>query len=104
MTEGGDEAPAPLLQALSFSVRQLDDHDLHLVIVISPVEEGDAGVAAQAWALLGVLDLSQQLHNLLCGGVLRGGSQAWQGLSLSRLHVVGKAHLVEIFGEREAGL
>lgn len=98
----GAEPPAPFLQILLVGDRCLDHHDLHLVIVISPVEEGDAGVVAQAWAFLGLLDLTQQLHDLLCGGVFRG-TVAHQGLSVGRCHtiIVGQAHLSKIFGGRE---
>lgn len=46
--------------------------------------------------VLGVLDLTQQPYDLLCGGILR------QGLSLGRLPVVGEAHLPEVFGKRKA--
>lgn len=53
MTRSGGDGPV-----LSASVELLDHHDLHLVVVIGSVEERDAGVVAQAWALLGVLDLS----------------------------------------------
>lgn len=91
---GGGKAPGPMsIVSLPASVRPLDHHDLHFVVVIRSVEEGDARVAAQAWVLLGVLDLTQQLHDLLCGGVLRGGL-AWQG-PLGGLHIVGEAYLLE---------
>lgn len=94
----GAKPPAPCLWSLPAGVRPLDHHDLHFVIVVSSVEEGDARVAAQAWVLLGVLDLTQQLHDLLRGGVFRGGL-ALQG-PLRGLHIVGEAHLLETFGER----
>lgn len=58
-------------------------------IVISQVEEGDIGFVVQAWAVLWVLDLSLQLHHLLCCGVLKGGREA---------------DLIEIFGEGQARL
>lgn len=61
---------AALGEALATSL--LYNHDFHLVVLISTVEKGDARVATQAWALLGVLDLTQQLHDLLCSGVLMG--------------------------------
>lgn len=89
--------PASLLQTLAISL--LDNHDLHFIILISPVEEGDAGVVAQACILLGVLDFTQQLHDLLCSVVL--GGQNHPSLSLHSLNVVSKAHLSKVFGERK---
>lgn len=48
--------------------------DLDLVLLVGPVEEGDAGVLAQEGGrpgdALGVLDLLQQLHDLLRRAVL----------------------------------
>ena len=95
----GGKAPGPKsVVSLPASVRPLDHHDLHFVVVIRLVEEGDGSVAAQAWVLPGVLDLTLQLHDLLRGGVLRGGL-AWQG-PLGGLHIVGEAYLLETFGKR----
>lgn len=49
----------------------LNYHDLDLIVLISTVEEGNAGVFQQgAQPLLRVLDFSEKLHYLLCCGVL----------------------------------
>lgn len=64
------------IQASSARVRLLDLQDVQ--VVISPVEEQEAGVVAQGWALLPV------------------SGQAWPGVSLDRLHTVSKADLTEI--------
>lgn len=79
----------------------LHNHDFHLVVLISTVEKGDARVATQAWALLGVLDLTQELHDLLCSGILMGSRHPC--LSLCRLYIVSQAHLPEVFRERRRG-
>lgn len=100
---GWGQSPRPHFSGLCLLVSGSDHHDLHFVVFIGPVEEGDAGVVAQAWVLLGILNFTQQLHDLLRSEVLRV-SLAQQGLSLGRLHIVGEAHLVEIFGERVAAL
>lgn len=92
----GAEPLAALTEALAASL--LYNHDLHLVIFISTVEKGDARVATEAWPLLGVLDLTQQLHDLLCSGVLMGSR--YPCLSLCRLYIISQAHLPEVFRER----
>lgn len=47
-----------------------DHHNADLIVLIHAIEEGDAGVVKKGFAaFLWILDLTKELHDLLCRGV-----------------------------------